>query len=1031
MAIGTSGYMESIHFKQAPIKPSEDLYRWQQLGNLASLVGSVANLTQQLNKPSAQEIASSRNEYDRGINGINSQYTDPIERARQLDMYHQSVQKGMYNDNPQMFEALSNYMYQPVKLAQAEAAKQVAENSIIGIGNGLATDYVSNPVALTDVKAMMSEQSGGHDLNRISTQFNSSVYSQLSQREIDAAKLGDARIMQAEFARSDKLISEMDKDVIFGGSSSAKQLNQYTATKSAYLTKRAAVTKMVADGLEDSVLSQISVGTTPKGKAVYSFKPGMDSNLIENNINQLKVLGETDKANTLQGYYNKASSLQKALDDARTLGLNNAENVFELDISRYSAVEKEVVEAQRNKVVADSLLDAHSKGDIAKVTRIVTANPKELEALKEVNDKLVLATNTREELKQRMGIVSKYGLNGSANLMSPDTQNYLIKLDTIADYFPDKSIQEIKETLASNKGLELDKAQGKIVEGLRQTANKELPPAVANRFNKTVRDVMLATKSEEAVKDFYTKMKDSLQDVGNTLYYNPLGGEISPKADLNLFLTMAAERKGVDADEIGNSYYIDRNSVGEFQLIPKEGFGRKAAFSMSEAELFDYTLLEKDLNTIEDIFYRLELDPDAQESISAAKAAGQTTTEIANGLIDRVTGGAFAIAGMPGDVEEVAPLIESMSKLLPQYNTIDKAKEYLKYGGILGQRAANAIIDAYAEEYSQTVLPFLEGLTGADFSDSKEYLTGVMDNAAIRAEELVTAQNELKVFATYDELINTKRAATNKIAESYMDKIMSSGATPELAAEGLKYYEDKLQSLKTMKSQGIPRDIFGVQEKKLEDNIIKLKELSNGANTSASGFQFISLAQASDVVPEGTQTIAPMNSTETSFVSMLKTEENSIKAGYNKNTDKWLPHTSPEGGTDTIAYGHKLSSKEDSSGIIDINGKKVNYKAGLTPEQAEMLLVQDMANSEKKAQKYFTKAEWNKMPRKVQLLATELEFNVRKGLKGYPTFVKLAKNPATVEDAITEIGRTYTDEQGNKVSLSKRVGAITDWYKNN
>jgi len=197
MAIGTSGYMESIHFKQAPIKPSEDLYRWQQLGNLASLVGSVANLTQQLNKPSAQEIASSRNEYDRGINGINSQYTDPIERARQLDMYHQSVQKGMYNDNPQMFEALSNYMYQPVKLAQAEAAKQVAENSIIGIGNGLATDYVSNPVALTDVKAMMSEQSGGHDLNRISTQFNSSVYSQLSQREIDAAKLGDARIMQA------------------------------------------------------------------------------------------------------------------------------------------------------------------------------------------------------------------------------------------------------------------------------------------------------------------------------------------------------------------------------------------------------------------------------------------------------------------------------------------------------------------------------------------------------------------------------------------------------------------------------------------------------------------------------------------------------------------------------------------------------------------------------------------------------------------------------------------------------------------
>jgi predicted chitinase len=196
-----------------------------------------------------------------------------------------------------------------------------------------------------------------------------------------------------------------------------------------------------------------------------------------------------------------------------------------------------------------------------------------------------------------------------------------------------------------------------------------------------------------------------------------------------------------------------------------------------------------------------------------------------------------------------------MSKLLPQYNTIDKAKEYLKYGGILGQRALNFVVGEYAETYAQTTLPFLEGLTGADLTDAKQYFQSVVDAAAIEAEALVTAQNELNVFATQDELINAKKAMTDKVAEAYMDKIMSTGATPELINEGLNYYKDKLNALKTMKSQGIPRDIFGYEEEQIQNNIDKLEKLSlenpvQEKNSSLMDF-FISPAAASSDVPKG------------------------------------------------------------------------------------------------------------------------------------------------------------------------------------
>ena len=87
-------------------------------------------------------------------------------------------------------------------------------------------------------------------------------------------------------------------------------------------------------------------------------------------------------------------------------------------------------------------------------------------------------------------------------------------------------------------------------------------------------------------------------------------------------------------------------------------------------------------------------------------------------------------------------------------------------------------------------------------------------------------------------------------------------------------------------------------------------------------------------------------------------------------------HPSLEGGTDTIGIGHKLTSKEAKSGTIVINGEEVAFKEGITKEQAESLLTQDIAPRREEAQKLLEKSGIGIDEGKLTAL-TSLLFNVK------------------------------------------------------
>ena len=169
-----------------------------------------------------------------------------------------------------------------------------------------------------------------------------------------------------------------------------------------------------------------------------------------------------------------------------------------------------------------------------------------------------------------------------------------------------------------------------------------------------------------------------------------------------------------------------------------------------------------------------------------------------------------------------------------------------------------------------------------------------------------------------------------------------------------------------------------------------------------------------------------------SFHSMIQNAENSIydpKGGFDRKTKTWKPHKSPEGGNDTVAYGHKLTDEEQNNGYVIIQNQKVLFDE-LNNDLAKKLYMQDWEKHTNTAREWFGQ-DWNKLNHGQQLIATELVFNmgnkVTKGKTEYSQFKqKLLANDPTFID---QINRTYTNTKGNKRSLIERTDPIKNWYK--
>lgn len=145
----------------------------------------------------------------------------------------------------------------------------------------------------------------------------------------------------------------------------------------------------------------------------------------------------------------------------------------------------------------------------------------------------------------------------------------------------------------------------------------------------------------------------------------------------------------------------------------------------------------------------------------------------------------------------------------------------------------------------------------------------------------------------------------------------------------------------------------------------------------------------------------------------LKEQENApLKAGDMSA----MRHESPEGGNDTVGFGHKLTNVECLFGAV--YGRCLE---GLTLNDAEYILAKDVEAAEARVKRKLLHehdADYDELSDRRKMMLIDYEFNVRGGISSFPTFtgaVIAGDRPLQLQ----EMTRHFTDPQGTVKPLAR------------
>lgn len=147
----------------------------------------------------------------------------------------------------------------------------------------------------------------------------------------------------------------------------------------------------------------------------------------------------------------------------------------------------------------------------------------------------------------------------------------------------------------------------------------------------------------------------------------------------------------------------------------------------------------------------------------------------------------------------------------------------------------------------------------------------------------------------------------------------------------------------------------------------------------------------------------------TRAINVIKAFENSKanpRGGYNKKLGKWFPHKSLEGGSDTIAYGHKLLPGE-------------NFSKGLTDNEAEKLLEKDIRAKISLAKSKIK--NFDSLPLTVKIAVINSLF---RGDMGPKTMSLLSQNK------FADAAREYLNHREYRTTKNQGVKKRMDWNYN-
>ena len=144
----------------------------------------------------------------------------------------------------------------------------------------------------------------------------------------------------------------------------------------------------------------------------------------------------------------------------------------------------------------------------------------------------------------------------------------------------------------------------------------------------------------------------------------------------------------------------------------------------------------------------------------------------------------------------------------------------------------------------------------------------------------------------------------------------------------------------------------------------------------------------------------------TKAAAVIKKFENSKdnpRGGYNKDRKLWFPHASVEGGSGTIAYGHKIQRGED-------------FSDGRSDEDAQRLLEKDINSKIHDAKKHIK--NFDALPLMVRVAAINA---IYRGDMGPKTMILLSNHQ------FAQAAKEYLNHQEYKNTSNRGVKSRMEW----
>ena len=152
------------------------------------------------------------------------------------------------------------------------------------------------------------------------------------------------------------------------------------------------------------------------------------------------------------------------------------------------------------------------------------------------------------------------------------------------------------------------------------------------------------------------------------------------------------------------------------------------------------------------------------------------------------------------------------------------------------------------------------------------------------------------------------------------------------------------------------------------------------------------------------------------FNSQIWDLENQAREGYDKNTDKWVAHKSPEGGAETIGGGIKLN--KGNKKWADLY-KQQGYLTTTQVEEAMQENAKKAYNAAKNAySKTYSGKEWEQLNPTLRALLMDISYNTG-NVSEFKGLMKAIHNK-DVKEIKKQHHRSYKDEKGKTHPVKNR-----------